>query len=135
KEAVGNNDITAVYSVSLTDKNGNGIPSELWSQGEVEVTLPVTDKDIKIVTVDDDGTVVTHSVESAGLGKIKFNLSSISSFAVVSEDAEIDGSVDYPQSSPVQTGQDTMMVVVLAVICAGALLLIVYFKRRKDLEQ
>lgn len=135
KEAVGNNDITAVYSVSLTDKNGNGIPSELWSQGEVEVTLPVTDKDIKIVTVDDDGTVVTHSVESAGSGKIKFNLSSISSFAVVSEDAEIDGSVDYPQSSPVQTGQDTMMVVVLAVICAGALLLIVYFKRRKDLEQ
>lgn len=135
KEAVGNNNLTAVYSVSLTDKNGIGIPSELWSQGEFELTIPSADKDIQIVTIDDDGTVVTHSVESAGSGSVKFNLSSISSFAVVSKDAEINGSVDYPQSLPVQTGQSPMTVIVLVFICAGAVLLVVYLKRRKDLEQ
>lgn len=135
KEAVGNNNLTAVYSVSLTDKNGIGIPSELWSQGEFELTIPSADKDIQIVTIDDDGTVVTHSVESEGSGSVKFNLSSISSFAVVSKDAEINGSVDYPQSLPVQTGQSPMTVIVLAFICAGAVLLVVYLKRRKDLEQ
>lgn len=135
KEAVGNNNLTAVYSVSLTDKSGSGIPTELWSQGEFEITIPAADKDIQIVTIDDDGTVVTHSVESAGSGSVKFNLSSISSFAVVSKNAEINGSVDYPQSSPVQTGQNPMTVIVLVFICAGAVLLVVYLKRRKDLEQ
>lgn len=135
KEAVGSNDITAVYSVSLTDNDGNGIPSELWSQGEVELMLPVSDKNIQIVTIDDDGTVVKHSVESAGSNSVKFNLSSISSFAVLSKDAQIEGGVDYPESSPVQTGESAAMVAVLVLVCAGAVLLIVYLKRRKHFEQ
>lgn len=81
--SIGENKILKVYSVSMTDNNGNYIPAELWCQGEFEISVPVDNSNVQFAGMNTDGEITYYEPDSVENGIAVFTVSHPTSFAVV----------------------------------------------------
>ncbi len=75
--------VSGVYSVSLTDNDGNYIPDELWCQGDYKISVPVSGNNVEFAEIDTDGQINYYKPDSVENGIAVFTVSHPMSFAVV----------------------------------------------------
>lgn len=120
--SIGENKILKVYSVSMTDNNGNYIPAELWCQGEFEISFPVDNNNVQFAAMDTDGKITYYEPDSVENGIAVFTVSHPTSFAVV-ETAKKNISAD-TDTSVVRTTNDGTPIQTGTEMCCGAILLV-----------
>lgn len=135
--------VSDVYSVSLTDNDGNYIPAELWCQGDYKISVPVSGNNVEFAAIDTDGQINYYKPDSVENGIAVFTVSHPMSFAVVdrtstnknisdiksTDKAVINTSND---NTTIQTGSTVCCSVLLIVMFASAFVII--FKRRNNFE-
>ena len=120
--SIGENKILKVYSVSMTDNNGNYIPAELWCQGEFEISVPVDNSNVQFAGMNTDGEITYYEPDSVENGIAVFTVSHPTSFAVV-ETAKKNISAD-TDTSVVRTTNDGTPIQTGTEMCCGAILLV-----------
>ena len=106
----GDNKILKAYSLTLSDKDGNFIPAELWCQGNLEISVPVESKNVQLAGIGSDGNVIYCKPDSIENGNAVFTVSAPMSFAIVDlnkinkSDSNIDNSNILNDNTPIQTG-------------------------------
>lgn len=80
---LGGRNILSMYEVSLSDRNGNYIPAELWCQGELKLTVPVDSEKVQLAVLDADGQLTYYEPESVKDGIAVFTVAEPASFALV----------------------------------------------------
>lgn len=136
--ALGNTKALNVYSVSLTDNDGNYIPAELWCQGNFKITVPVNSKNVEFAGLDTDGKIIYYKPDTVENGAAVFTVSHPMSFAVVDSTTK-NVSVDNGNSAikttndntPIQTG--TTMLSAVLLIAMFSIVLIFCAKRRNKI--
>lgn len=135
--------VSGVYSVSLTDNDGNYIPDELWCQGDYKISVPVSGNNVEFAEIDTDGQINYYKPDSVENGIAVFTVSHLMSFAVVdrtstnknisdntsTNKAVINTSND---NTPIQTGSTVCCSVLLIVMFASAFVIVI--KRRNNFE-
>ncbi|MGN0550325.1 MAG: hypothetical protein ACI4I4_00585 [Acutalibacteraceae bacterium] len=138
--AKGNNKILNTYSVSLTDKDSNYIPAELWCSGSYKISVPVDSKNIQLAGIDTDGNIVFCKPDSHENGTAVFTVSYPMSFAIVETTAENPSSDNKNSTAnnnttnngtPIQTGSEMCGVILLAALLSLTVILIT--KRRNKI--
>ncbi|MGN1466679.1 MAG: hypothetical protein ACI4W1_00070 [Ruminococcus sp.] len=129
--AKGNNKILNTYSVSLTDKDGNYIPAELWCSGSCKISVPVDSKNIQLAGINTDGNIVYYKPDSVENGTAVFTVSHPMSFAIVETTAGNPSSVNNNNGTPIQTGSEMCGAILLAALLSLTVILIA--KRRKKI--
>lgn len=83
----GDKTVVASYQMSLTDANGNYIPSELWCLPGMEVSVSVNNPDkLSVVGITEDGNIKEYDVISAKDNQLIFNSDKIVSFVLLSNE-------------------------------------------------
>ncbi len=137
KSALGEKTILNMYSLSLTDNEGNYIPAELWCQSEFKISVPVQSKNVQLAGIDNDGKVVCYEPDSFKNQTAVFTVSHPMSFAIVentntgvnNSDFVINNSGDH---SAIQTG--SVMCCTVLMTALFALVFTIVFKRRENFE-
>lgn len=137
KSALGEKTILNMYSLSLTDNDGNYIPAELWCQSEFKISVPVQSKNVQLAGIDNDGKVVCYEPDSFKNQTAVFTVSHPMSFAIVentntgvnNSDFVINNSGDH---SAIQTG--SVMCCTVLMTALFALVFTIVFKRRENFE-
>lgn len=135
--------VSGVYSVSLTDNDGNYIPAELWCQGDYKISVPVSGNNVEFAAIDTDGQINYYKPDSVENGIAVFTVSHPMSFAVVdrtstnkniSDNTSTDKAVinTSNDNTPIQTGSTVCCSVLLIVMFASAFVIV--FKRRNNFE-
>lgn len=135
--------VWGVYSVSLTDNDGNYIPDELWCQGDYKISVPVSGNNVEFAAIDTDGQINYYKPDSVENGIAVFTVSHPMSFAVVdrtgtnkniSDNKSADKAVinTSNDNTPIQTGSTVCCSVLLIVMFASAFVIV--FKRRNNFE-
>lgn len=135
--------VSGVYSVSLTDNDGNYIPAELWCQGDYKISVPVSGNNVEFAEIDTDGQINYYKPDSVENGIAVFTVSHPMSFAVVdrtstnkniSDNTSTDKAVinTSNDNTPIQTGSTVCCSVLLIVMFASAFVIV--FKRRNNFE-
>lgn len=135
--------VSGVYSVSLTDNDGNYIPDELWCQGDYKISVPVSGNNVEFAAIDTDGQINYYKPDSVENGIAVFTVSHPMSFAVVdrtstnkniSDNTSTDKAVinTSNDNTPIQTGSTVCCSVLLIVMFASAFVIV--FKRRNNFE-
>ena len=72
--------------MTLTDSDGNYIPSNLWYLSGVEISIPVnsSSEDFSVVGITNDGKIIECEIFSMNNGKLTFKSDEIVSFALLS---------------------------------------------------
>lgn len=125
-----NNKILNTYSVSLTDKNGNYIPAELWCSDSFKISVPVDGENIQLAGINTEGNIVYYKPDSVKNGIAVFTVSHPMSFAVMDTSAEkgiFENSNDSDGSA--NTGETPINQIIIAVAML-ALVVIFGTKRR-----
>lgn len=129
--AKGNNKILNTYSVSLTDKDGNYIPAELWCTGSYKISVPVDSENVQLTGINTDGSIVYYKPDSVENGMAVFTVSYPMSFAIVETTAENPSSVNNNNGTPIQTGSEMCGAILLAALLSLTIILIA--KRRNKI--
>lgn len=129
--AKGNNKILNTYSVSLTDKDGNYIPAELWCTGSYKISVPVDSENVQLAGINTDGSIVYYKPDSVENGMAVFTVSYPMSFAIVETTAENPSSVNNNNGTPIQTGSEMCGAILLAALLSLTIILIA--KRRNKI--
>lgn len=135
--------VSGVYSMRLTDNDGNYIPAELWCQGEYKISVPVSGNNVEFAAIDTDGQINYYKPDSVENGIAVFTVSHPMSFAVVDRtstnknisDNKSTGKAVINTSNdniPIQTGSTVCCSVLLIVLFASAFVIV--FKRRNNFE-
>lgn len=135
--------VSGVYSVSLTDNDGNYIPAELWCQGDYKISVPVSGNNVEFAEIDTDGQINYYKPDSVENGIAVFTVSHPMSFAVVdrtstnkniSDNTSTDKAVinTSNDNTTIQTGSTVCCSVLLIVMFASAFVIV--FKRRNNFE-
>lgn len=135
--------VSGVYSVSLTDNDGNYIPAELWCQGDYKISVPVSGNNVEFAAIDTDGQINYYKPDSVENGIAVFTVSHPMSFAVVdrtstnkniSDNTSTDKAVinTSNDNTTIQTGSTVCCSVLLIVMFASAFVIV--FKRRNNFE-
>lgn len=135
--------VSGVYSVSLTDNDGNYIPDELWCQGDYKISVPVSGNNVEFAEIDTDGQINYYKPDSVENGIAVFTVSHPMSFAVVdrtstnkniSDNTSTDKAVinTSNDNTTIQTGSTVCCSVLLIVMFASAFVIV--FKRRNNFE-
>lgn len=135
--------VSGVYSVSLTDNDGNYIPDELWCQGDYKISVPVSGTNVEFAAIDTDGQINYYKPDSVENGIAVFTVSHPMSFAVVdrtstnkniSDNTSTDKAVinTSNDNTTIQTGSTVCCSVLLIVMFASAFVIV--FKRRNNFE-
>lgn len=133
----GDNKILKAYSLTLSDKDGNFIPAELWCQGNLEISVPVESKNVQLAGIGSDGNVIYCKPDSIENGNAVFTVSAPMSFAIVDlnkinkSDSNIDNSNILNDNTPIQTGSMMLNTAILIAFCSLASILI--FRRRNKI--
>lgn len=133
----GDNKILKAYSLTLSDKDGNFIPAELWCQGKLEISVPVESKNVQLAGIGSDGNVIYFKPDSIENGNAVFTVSAPMSFAIVdlnkinNSDSNIDNSNILNDNTPIQTGSMMLNTAILIAFCSLASILI--FRRRNKI--
>ena len=127
----GNNKILNTYSVSLTDKDGNYIPAELWCTGSYKISVPVDSENVQLAGINTDGSIVYYKPDSVENGMAVFTVSYPMSFAIVETTAENPSSVNNNNGTPIQTGSEMCGAILLAALLSLTIILIA--KRRNKI--
>lgn len=111
----------SMYSLSLTDADGNFIPAELWCDGEFEISVPVNSENVQLVGVCMMGDVATYEPVSVEKGIATFKVSHPTSFAIVENANNNDSDNDTDNDSntddePVNTGDSNSAVETVCVV-------------------
>lgn len=137
--ALGKANVLGVYSVSLTDNDGNYIPAELWCQGDFKITVPVNSKNVEFAGLDTDGNVTYYKPESVENGVAVFTVSQPMSFAVVESTNNMSGNKNTDDvintsndNTPIQTGSTVCCAALLLVLFASVVMIVI--KRRNRFE-
>ena len=136
------NNILSMYSVSLSDSNGNYIPAELWCQGELELSVPAESESVELAAIGYDGQLTYYEPESIENGIAVFTVAEPASFALVdnnnqttaddnTQDNAEKGSVSGNNGKPVNTGDVACPVIFLLVL--ASLTLIIVLRRRNNI--
>ncbi|MDD6488295.1 MAG: hypothetical protein PUG48_00555 [Clostridia bacterium] len=128
--------ILKAYSVSLTNNDGNYIPTELWCQNSCIISVPVDKDNVQLVGIDTDGQIAYFKPDSVENGIAAFTVPHPMSFAIV-ETASNNNNTnsDNPKNSntTVPTGETTYVAVYLLVAMLS-LVVIFIVKRRKRIR-
>lgn len=135
--------VSGVYSVSLTDNDGNYIPDELWCQGDYKISVPVSGNNVEFAAIDTDGQINYYKPDSVENGIAVFTVSHPMSFAVVdrtstnkniSDNTSTDKAVinTSNDNTTIQTGSTVCCSVLLIVMFASAFVIVI--KRRNNFE-
>lgn len=135
--------VSGVYSVSLTDNDGNYIPAELWCQGDYKISVPVSGNNVEFAAIDTDGQINYYKPDSVENGIAVFTVSHPMSFAVVdrtstnkniSDNKNTDKAVinTSNDNTTIQTGSTACCSVLLILMFASAFVIV--FKRRNNFE-
>lgn len=135
--------VSGVYSVSLTDNDGNYIPAELWCQGDYKISVPVSGNNVEFAAIDTDGQINYYKPDSVENGIAVFTVSHPMSFAVVdrtstnkniSDNKNTDKAVinTSNDNTTIQTGSTACCSVLLILMFASAFVIV--FKRRNKFE-
>ncbi|WP_304033677.1 hypothetical protein [Ruminococcus bromii] len=133
----GDKKILKAYSLTLSDKDGNFIPAELWCQGKFEISVPVESKNVQLAGISSDGNVIYCKPNSIENGNAVFTVSAPMSFAIVdlnkinNSDSNIDNSNILNDNTPIQTGSMMLNTAILIAFCSLASILI--FRRRNKI--
>lgn len=82
----GDKNIVSSYNLTLTDSDGNYIPSNLWYLSGVEISIPVnsSSEDFSVVGITNDGKIIECEIFFMNNGKLTFKSDEIVSFALLS---------------------------------------------------
>lgn len=133
----GDKKILKAYSLTLSDKDGNFIPAELWCQGKFEISVPVESKNVQFAGISSEGNVIYCKPDSIENGNAVFTVSAPMSFAIVdlnkinNSDSNIDNSNILNDNTPIQTGSMMLNTAILIAFCSLASILI--FRRRNKI--
>lgn len=135
----GNKNIVSSYQLSLTDSNGNYIPSEMWYLPGVEISVPVnTSQELSVVGITAEGDIQEYDITSVEDDKLTFVADDIVSFALLSSDASSQPDNNFTNNtinnSSVNTGDSDYSVVYTSLIVVAAMILLVTSLRRKKFE-
>ncbi|MGN0462945.1 MAG: hypothetical protein ACI4HZ_10955 [Ruminococcus sp.] len=125
----GENKILKTYSVSLTDKDGNYIPAELWCSDFCKISVPVDRENILLAGINTEGNIVYYKPDSVNEGMAVFTVSHPMSFAIVDNSPEKVTPGNGTEGS-VNTGESPVNLIILTVAIL-ALVVIFGTKRRK----
>lgn len=128
----GDNKILKAYSLTLSDKDGNFIPAELWCQGKLEISVPVESKNVQLAGIGSDGNVIYCKPDSIENGNAVFTVSAPMSFAIVdlNKTNNSDSNI-LNDNTPIQTGSMMLNTAILIAFCSLASILI--FRRRNKI--
>ena len=128
--AKGKNKILKAYSVSLTDKDGDYIPAELWCADSCKISLPVNGDKIQLACINTEGDIVYYKPDSVENGRAEFTVSHPMSFAVM-ENAPSNNSGDSQtdnDNTTIQTGSEICGAILLVALLS---LTVILFCRRR----
>ena len=136
----GNKNIVSSYNLTLTDSDGNYIPSNLWYLPGVEISVPVSSSnELSVVGITDDGEIKECEVLSINDGKLTFKSDNIASFALLSSntssqpnDSSKDNSIN---NSVVNTGDYNYSFVYILIISSIAVIVLTSWLRRRKVEK
>lgn len=131
-----NKNIVSSYNLTLTDSDGNYIPSNLWYLPGVEISVPVnSSNELSVVGITDDGEIKECEVLSMNDGKLTFKSDDIVSFALLSsntpnqpDDSSKDNSIN---NSVVNTGDYNYSFAYILIISAIAVIVLSVLRRKK----
>ena len=131
-----NKNIVSSYNLTLTDSDGNYIPSNLWYLSGVEISVPVnSSNELSVVGITDDGEIKECEVLSMNDGKLTFKSDDIVSFALLSsntpnqpDDSSKDNSIN---NSVVNTGDYNYSFAYILIISAIAVIVLSVLRRKK----
>lgn len=135
--------VSGVYSVSLTDNDGNYIPAELWCQGDYKISVPVSGNNVEFAAIDTDGQINYYKPDSVENGIAVFTVSHPMSFAVV-DSASTNKNISDNKSTDkavINTSNDNTTIQTGSTVCCSVLLILMFasafvivFKRRNKFE-
>lgn len=131
-----NKNIVSSYNLTLTDSDGNYIPSNLWYLSGVEISVPVnSSNELSVVGITDGGEIKECEVLSMNNGKLTFKSDDIVSFALLSsntpnqpDDSSKDNSIN---NSVVNTGDYNYSFAYILIISAIAVIVLSVLRRKK----
>ena len=125
--------VLGTYSVSLTDKNGNYVPAELWCKENFEMSVPVDRSNIQLASIGEDGSISYYKPVKIENGKATFNVPYPTSFAIVeTSDNSTNDTVTPSGSTPIKTGAVVCTALFTILVLSGAVFITV--KRRNKFE-
>ena len=125
--------VLGTYSVSLTDKNGNYVPAELWCKENFEMSVPVDRSNIQLASIGEDGSISYYKPVKIENGKATFNVPYPTSFAIVeTSDNSTNDTVTPTDSTPIKTGAVVCTALFAILVLSGAVFITV--KRRNKFE-
>lgn len=125
--------VLGTYSVSLTDKNGNYVPAELWCKENFEMSVPVDRSNIQLASIGEDGSISYYKPVKIENGKATFNVPYPTSFAIVeTSDNSTNDTVTPSDSTPIKTGAVVCTALFAILVLSGAVFITV--KRRNRFE-
>lgn len=125
--------VLGTYSVSLTDKNGNYVPAELWCKENFEMSVPVDRSNIQLASIGEDGSISYYKPVKIENGKATFNVPYPTSFAIVeTSDNSTNDTVTPSDSTPIKTGAVVCTALFAILVLSGAVFISV--KRRNKFE-
>lgn len=125
--------VLGTYSVSLTDKNGNYVPAELWCKENFEMSVPVDRSNIQLASIGEDGSISYYKPVKIENGKATFNVPYPTSFAIVeTSDNSTNDTVTPSDSTPIKTGAVVCTALFAILVLSGAVFITV--KRRNKFE-
>lgn len=136
----GSKKIVSSYQLTLTDNNGNYIPSKLWCLPGVEISVPVkSSENLSVVGITADGQIKEYDITSIKDNKLTFAADNIVSFALLSNDAlsqpDNNSTDNTINNSSVNTGDSDYSVVYIVTIAAAAMIVLLWGSRRKKFEK
>lgn len=130
KTAANNQNITSAYSVNIHDNNGNHIPTELWCQNEVQISVPVESSDISIIGITFSGETITYKPDSVENNVATFTAAEPMSFAVVENNN--DTSTSEPTTSTGDTSNNDIILFVLISLASLSVCVTFTVKKRRN---
>ena len=126
--------ILSMYSIVVTDNDGNYIPAELWCQDNFKITVPVDNENVRLATVDSDGQAVYYEPDSVKNDMAVFTVAKPVSFALVdNNDTQNDNSnnktISSSSATPINTGDTAYYTVALVMLASFVFIILL---RRRD---
>lgn len=134
--------VVAVYDLDVTDSKGNDMLQELWSEGQMKISVPISDDSVRLLTSDNEGNVseINYTVED---GNAVFYTENIQSIALISakvsnadntvNDNKNSSSISVSDNTSVKTGTAMLSLASVAIIAMFAAF--VFIQRRKYNER
>lgn len=133
------NKILKMYTLNITDKDGNYIPAEIWYQGNCEISIPIDSENVELAGIDADGKVTYYKPNSIKDGTAVFTVDYPMSFAIIENTQSKDNTQNkdntiiktLSDNTTIQTGSQTFGA--LLIIEIFSLILIFALRRRNKI--